>query len=67
MRLGTPFFEELSSCVKALLFPFTAKHLQIVFRTPDEEDGAIGAALLATVGFLNDPEWFEKVCPPAFF
>ncbi len=65
MNLGKNFHEELKRVISELAFPLAADALSIRFSEPDEETGAIGAAMLAGRKLLSNFAEFDRACPKA--
>ncbi len=65
MNLGKGFHEELKRVIYELAFPLASEALSVRFSEPDEETGAIGAAMLAGRKLLSNFAEFDRACPKA--
>ncbi|OQA83961.1 MAG: Glucokinase [Lentisphaerae bacterium ADurb.Bin242] len=63
MNLGKAFHEELKRVIFKLAFPLASEALSVRFSEPDDETGAIGAAMLVARKLLNDFAEFDRACP----
>lgn len=63
MELGERFHTALETTVRSLLFPAIDRRLQMVFRSGEEESGAVGAALVAAEPLLRDFTAFRTAVP----
>ena len=63
MNLGREFHDELKRVITGLAFPLSSDTLSIRFSEPDDETGAVGAAMLVARKLMNDFAEFDRACP----